>query len=352
MKNNGFTLMELVVAVAVASGLAAVAVPSYQNFVAKTQAAEAEKLINAERVNLVSSIQKGHCLAPGAASTQKGRFGVLTTSGTFVASKGLSCDSGCDVTYTFNADANKHIAGKKIVVDMRLNGDISKNASTTVDQRYLSDNLNRLGTVNAGDDCTALSNTKPVATAGIGASGTETGAAAPPPPANGGNAGNGGGNGGNNGNGGSPGNNAGGGNSGNSGGPVAEDPWIYHGKDDFVPHSTGVTRYNWHSTRHITFSNGVRIKDFEIAQFVDVILIYYNRDIGNPPKSLTLRLKNNKGYDQVHVFKNEYQTRFKGVWVYSYKVPKPANIPQKTHWINVKKNLSPGVYVYLVDYEP
>ena len=79
MKNNGFTLMELVVAVAVASGLAAVAVPSYQNFVAKTQAAEAEKLINAERVNLVSSMSKGHCLAPGAVSTQKGRFGVIET---------------------------------------------------------------------------------------------------------------------------------------------------------------------------------------------------------------------------------------------------------------------------------
>lgn len=192
MNKNGFTLMELVVAVAVVSGLAAVAVPSYQNYVARTQAAEAEKLINAERVNLFSSMQKGHCLAPGAQSTQKGRFGVLTTSGTFVASKGLSCDSGCDVTYTFNADANKHIAGKKVSVDVRQNGDISKNASTTVDQRYLSDNLNRVGTVNAGDNCTALSITKPTATEGSGASGTENGVAMPTNPSNGGNAGNGG----------------------------------------------------------------------------------------------------------------------------------------------------------------
>ena len=251
MKNNGFTLMELVVAVAVASGLAAVAVPSYQNFVAKTQAAEAEKLINAERVNLVSSIQKGHCLAPGAASTQKGRFGVLTTSGTFVASKGLSCDSGCDVTYTFNADANKHIAGKKIVVDMHLNGDISKSASTTVDKKYLSDNLNRVGTVNAGDDCTALSNTKPVATAGSGASGTEAGIAAPTNPSGGGNAGNGGGNSDNNGNGGGNGGNNGngGGNAGSGGGPVAEEPWVYHGSNDTIASYQLGTRYGSHSNR-------------------------------------------------------------------------------------------------------
>lgn len=349
MKNNGFTLMELVVAVAVASGLAAVAVPSYQNFVAKTQAAEAEKLINAERVNLVSSIQKGHCLAPGAASTQKGRFGVLTTSGTFVASKGLSCDSGCDVTYTFNADANKHIAGKKIVVDMHLNGDISKSASTTVDKKYLSDNLNRVGTVNAGDDCTALSNTKPVATAGSGASGTEAGIAAPTNPSGGGNAGNGGGNGGNNENGGSPSNNAGGGNNGNGGGPVAEDPWIYHGKNHVGAPAMGI--YTQHSTRHITFPNGVRIKDFGIWHTIHTIAIDYNKDIGNPPKSITLRLRSSTGHDQIYKFQNRYQTMYKGTWLYTHSLPK-SNPPDLTYEYITHTVLGPEVYAYLVDYEP
>ena len=344
MKNNGFTLMELVVAVAVASGLAAVAVPSYQNFVAKTQAAEAEKLINAERVNLVSSIQKGHCLAPGAASTQKGRFGVLTTSGTFVASKGLSCDSGCDVTYTFNADANKHIAGKKIVVDMHLNGDISKSASTTVDKKYLSDNLNRVGTVNAGDDCTALSNTKPVATAGSGASGTEAGIAAPTNPSGGGNAGNGGGNGGNNGNG---------------GGPVAEDSWIYHGKDDtgtYQRYGNLVgTRYGWHSTRHITFPNGVRVRDFEILQWINIVAINFRKDIGNPPKSITLRLRNYRGSERVLYFRyagNPNQDNGGPVLVYNTGIPQPAGVSTRQHYANLKEWFSPGVYAYFVDYEP
>lgn len=181
MKTNGFTLIELVVSVAVASGLVAVAAPAYKIHIAKTQAAEAEKLINGQRVYLMANMQKGYCLAPGASDTQKGRFGTLKVSGSFVPSKGESCDSGCDLTYTLNSDVSKLIAGKKVTVDMRLNGEITKNNGlTTIDPKFLTSSLTRAGAIAAGDNCAALSTAEPQKTAAVATSGNESAAAAPP----------------------------------------------------------------------------------------------------------------------------------------------------------------------------
>src|SRR5574344_2817569 len=98
MKNRGFTLIELVVGIAIASGLTAIAVPLYQSTVAKSQAAEAEKLINTERINIISNFDRGYC-AKESTQALKGRFGVVHTSGAFSAKKGASCDSGCSITY-------------------------------------------------------------------------------------------------------------------------------------------------------------------------------------------------------------------------------------------------------------
>lgn len=55
---KGFTLIELIITVAIVGILASIAIPSYQNYVARAQTAEALALLGALKVNAVEqSIQ-------------------------------------------------------------------------------------------------------------------------------------------------------------------------------------------------------------------------------------------------------------------------------------------------------
>lgn len=179
---NGYTLIEKIVGVAVVAGMTAVAIPSYQYYVAKSQAVEADRMINAERLSLITNMKNGRCLPVDGVDTQQGRFGTLKISGTFAAKAGGSCDSGCDLTYTLNSDVQKQIAGKKVVVDARMNGEISKNASTTLAEKFLTDALSQTGAIKAGDNCTVLSKTDPTLTTGLSLGGVDVGEVAPVSP--------------------------------------------------------------------------------------------------------------------------------------------------------------------------
>jgi type IV pilus assembly protein PilA len=106
---QGFTLIELMIVVAIIGILAAIAIPAYQSYVAKAQASEAFALSDGLKTPVA---EWGSDVAPGADCTTMpttgltltGKYGTMTMSGTTPA-VGVA-GPGCINTYTFTSGAN------------------------------------------------------------------------------------------------------------------------------------------------------------------------------------------------------------------------------------------------------
>ena len=137
---KGFTLIELMIVVAIIGILAAIAVPAYQNYIARSQASEAFTLMNGAKVAIQDNLQAGVCTsANDAENTITGKYGVLTVGGTAANTNGDTVASGCTLTYAFNAAAtgvSPKVATKTIIANVLNNGPLTRGAGT-IDAIYL-----------------------------------------------------------------------------------------------------------------------------------------------------------------------------------------------------------------------
>ena len=128
MKSNaqaGFTLIELMIVVAIIGILAAIALPQYQNFMARSQASESVVLLDGARTTLEdAAVASGQFIAfanlgpTGAGANLTGKYGAIT------ASAGPSpADSSGSVVYTFaSTGINKQIQGKTVTYTRTATG--------------------------------------------------------------------------------------------------------------------------------------------------------------------------------------------------------------------------------------
>ncbi len=94
---QGFTLIELMIVIAIIGILAAIAIPAYSSYVAKAQASEAFSLIDGVRTPLsLSWGESSACTTTGANLTGKYGAVVVTTQ----------ANVGCTAAYTFSAGKN------------------------------------------------------------------------------------------------------------------------------------------------------------------------------------------------------------------------------------------------------
>ncbi len=124
---KGFTLIELMIVVAIIGILAAIAIPAYQNYVIRAQVSEGASLIGGLEAAVAENYANTGVFA--SKNTQVGIATSKTISGQYVSSAALSGKGVITVEYSSTAPqgANSAISGLTVVwtAIQSTNGDIS-----------------------------------------------------------------------------------------------------------------------------------------------------------------------------------------------------------------------------------
>ncbi len=117
---KGFTLIELMIVVAIIGILAAVAIPAYQDYTVRAKVQEAVNLSNPHRTSLGIACSEGALSQNGAAATQQTDLGLAAPTAynakytSAITAVGDNTTSGT-VTLTMKAIGNAITAGSTII---------------------------------------------------------------------------------------------------------------------------------------------------------------------------------------------------------------------------------------------
>ena len=129
---QGFTLIELMIVVAIIGILAAIAIPAYADYTAKAQASEAFVLLDGLKTTVAEQMSQDPtaCVITGS-----------VTSGKFVTSTAATVAAGvCTITATYGAATAGTLSGKTVIM---------KFDTTTTPPTFVTSQAVTLGTVPA-----------------------------------------------------------------------------------------------------------------------------------------------------------------------------------------------------------
>lgn len=118
---KGFTLIELMIVIAIVGILAAVALPAYQDYTARAQMSEALTLAEGQKAAVVEYFSDNGVFP--ANNTSAGIATASTIKGKYVAKVEVGKNtSGATITSTMNiSGVNKDISGKTLVLEGKQN---------------------------------------------------------------------------------------------------------------------------------------------------------------------------------------------------------------------------------------
>lgn len=142
---KGFTLIELMIVVAIIGILAAIAIPQYQDYIARSQAAEAVNLLGGAKTPIEEFILVNGAFPDGSTGGETFADLGIQTAGTYVDTLAISSPSGVEgtLTATFKtADVSAALSGNTIslVREVDASGNATWSCVSTdadMEQKYL-----------------------------------------------------------------------------------------------------------------------------------------------------------------------------------------------------------------------
>ncbi|WP_110668429.1 pilin [Salinicola halophilus] len=108
-RQGGFTLIELMIVVAIIGILAAIAIPQYQNYVARSQFSEAHTMLGGARVAVQERVDQGatNATVQTLGINRQGQYGSITGADGDDVINGTGQDVSATLTYQFGTDGTE-----------------------------------------------------------------------------------------------------------------------------------------------------------------------------------------------------------------------------------------------------